>query len=65
MSSFSSLNVFYNCFHIWNQIGIKIAERHINNLKNADDTILMEEIKILQLSFLKNSDLYWRKYENY
>ena len=44
-------------FYIWNQTGIKIAGRHINNLKNADDTILMAEITILQLSFLQNSDL--------
>ena len=27
------------------QAGIKIAERHINNLRYADDTILMEKTK--------------------
>ena len=27
------------------QAGIKIARRNINNLKHADDTILMAEIK--------------------
>ena len=27
----------------WNQAGIKIAERNINNLRYADDTILMAE----------------------
>ena len=29
----------------WNQAGIKIAERNINNLRYADDTILTAESK--------------------
>ena len=35
------------------QAGIKIAERNINNLRYADDTILMEESKEELKSLLK------------
>ena len=34
------------------QAGIKIAERNINNLRNADDTILMAESKEELMSLL-------------
>ena len=36
------------------QAGIKIAERNINNLRYADDTTLMAEIKEELKSFLMN-----------
>ena len=29
----------------WNQAGIKIARRNINNLRYADDTMLMQKVK--------------------
>ena len=35
------------------QVGIKIAGRNINNLRYADDTILMAESEELLKSFLK------------
>ena len=35
------------------QAGIKIAKRNINNLKHADDTILMAEIKELKSLLMK------------
>ena len=35
------------------QAGIKIARRNINNLKHADDTILMAEIKELKSLLMK------------
>ena len=35
------------------QVGIKIARRNINNLKYADDTILMAEIKELKSLLMK------------
>ena len=42
------------------QAGIKIAERNINNLRHADDTILMakseEELKSLLMKVLGNHD---------
>ena len=36
------------------QAGIKIARRNINNLRYADDTILIEESKEEQKSLLMN-----------
>ena len=42
------------------QAGIKIAERNINNLRNADDTILMaeseEELKIFLMKLKEESE---------
>ena len=42
------------------QAGIKIAERNINNLRNADDTTLMaeseEELKSLQVKVKEESE---------
>ena len=38
------------------QAGIKIAERNINNLRYADDTILMEESKELQSLLIKRKE---------
>ena len=35
------------------QAGIKIAGRHINNLRYADDTILMAESEELKSLFMK------------
>ena len=39
------------CLNVWNQAGIKIAERNINNLRYANNTTLMagseEELKTL------------------
>ena len=38
------------------QAGIKIARRNINNLRYADDTILMAEIKELKSLLMKVKD---------
>ena len=50
---------FYAEYIMWNagldeaQAGIKIARRNINNLKYADDTILMAESKELKSLLMK------------
>ena len=46
------------------QAGIKIAERYINNLRNADDTTLMaesEELKSLLMKVKEESGKSWLK----
>ena len=47
------------------QTGIKIAERNINNLRYADDTILMaeseEELKSLLMKVKEQSKKCWLK----
>ena len=47
------------------QAGIKIARRHINNLRYADDTILMaeseEEPKSLLMNVKEESEKNWLK----
>ena len=47
------------------QSGIKIAERNISNLKQADDTTLMaeseEDLKSLLMKVKKESDKNWLK----
>ena len=47
------------------QAGIKIARRNINNLRNADDTILMaeseEELKSLLMKVKEDSKNGWLK----
>ena len=54
----SCLFNFYAEYIMWNarlgeaQAGIKIARRNINNLRYADDTILIEESKEEQKSLL-------------
>ena len=49
------------------EVGIKIAERNINNLRYADDTILMaereEELKSLVLKVKMESEKHWLKAE--
>ena len=39
----TKLIFFRNITKIWNQAGIKISRRNINNLRYADDTTLMAE----------------------
>ena len=38
------------------QVGIKIAGRNINNLRYADDTTLMAEIKELKILLMKKKE---------
>ena len=62
---------FYAEYLMWNarldeaQAGIKIARRHINNLRYADDTILMaeseEEPKSLLMNVKEESEKNWLK----
>ena len=42
------------------QAGIKIAGRNINNLRYADDTILVEESKELKSLLMKNERGEWK-----
>ena len=50
------------------QVGIKIARRNINNLRYADDTILMaeseEELKSLLIKVTEESGESWLKAQN-
>ena len=50
------------------QVGIKIARRNLNNLRYADDTILMaeseEELKSLLMKVKEESEKNWLKIEH-